>query len=139
MEAALEQGPPVRDPRPFYRPVLKYLRESDPAAFAAALSHYRDVLVPAVADGAEPLARWLDYGRLLAGALGPGQTVEVDPTGRAREIEEIAEADGLVLHLPVAAAAPVLVLRHPRETTPHQDATVELLAAGRVTASAYEG
>lgn len=141
MAAALAADPAVRDPRPFYRPVLKYLRETDPEAFGRALSHYETTLVPAVADGADPLASWLEYGRLLADALGPGETVAVDATGRARSAGEV-ETDptpGLALHIPAAGAAPVLILRYPVPSSPHQDAAVELLAAGRVNASLYEG
>jgi hypothetical protein len=127
----------VRDPRPYFRRVLKHLRERDPDAFARALQHYETVLIPAVAGGADPLAAWLDYGLHLAGAMGEGRTVEVDGTGRAREWAAGA-AGGLVLHLPDDDTAPALVLRYPAPASPAQDATVELLVAGRVSASAYE-
>jgi hypothetical protein len=139
LEEALERAPSLRDPRPFYRPVLKYLRERAPDSFAAALGHYDEVLVPAVAGGADPLACWLEYGRLLGRAMGPGQLVAVDGTGRAREVEDVAATEGLVLYLPDAGDAPALVMRCPRSGTPHQEAAFELLAEGRVIASAYEG
>jgi hypothetical protein len=140
MATALAADPSVRDPRPFYRPVLKHLRETDPEGFGRALGYYESTLVPEVAGGADPLACWLEYGRLLADALGPGETVAVDATGRARPVgeEELGVSPGLLLHLPSAGSAPVLVLRYPVPSSPHQDAAVELLAAGRVTASLYE-
>jgi hypothetical protein len=128
-------GAPV-DPRPLFRPVLRHLRERDPAAFDRALAHFEGTLVPAVAGGADPLRAWLNYGLLLASALGAGRTVEVDPTGRARSLEE-GTGGGLVLHVPEADDAPVLVLHQPTDASPAQVATVELLVVGRVTASAY--
>jgi hypothetical protein len=38
LRAALE-GAGVRDPRPLYRPVIKYLRDHDPGAFARARAY----------------------------------------------------------------------------------------------------
>jgi hypothetical protein len=137
LEAALAAGAGIRDPRPYCRPVLKYLRETDPQAFARAITHFESELVPALAEGADPVRRWLEYGLLLASVLGPGRLMEVDATGRAHPVEDPLTASGLVLHIPDAEATPVLVLRHPSAGSPAQDATVELLAEGRVTASAY--
>lgn len=128
----------LRDPRPFYRPVLKYLREHDPAAFTRALDHFESALVPTLADGADPLQGWLEYGLLLAEAVAPGRTLEVDATGRARPAGDPASWTGLVLYLPDDPDAPALLLRCPAPGSPAQDATVELLVAGRVTASAYD-
>jgi len=130
-------GTGLRDPRPFYRPVLKHLRERDPDAFARALDHFESVLVPALAADADPLQGWLDYGLLLASALGPGRLVEIDGTGRARTSDDPGSGTGLLVHLPDDASAPALLLRYPAASSPAQDATVELLVAGRVTASAY--
>jgi hypothetical protein len=138
MDAALAETAGVRDPRPYYRPVLKHLRDRDPSAFARAISHFESVLVPALARGDDPLGGWLEYGLLLAAELGTGRLVEVDATGRAQPIDNAGDARGLVLHIPDAVDAPVLVLRHPAAGSAAQDATVELLAAGRVTASAYD-
>lgn len=136
LESALP-GTGLRDPRPFYRPVLKHLRDRDADAFARALDHFESVLVPALAAGADALEGWLDYGVLLADAVGPGRLVEVDGTGRARAVGDPASAAGLLLHLPDDPGAPALLLRYPAASSPAQDATVELLVAGRVTASAY--
>jgi hypothetical protein len=61
LEAALETAT-VRDPRPLYRPILRYLRERDPSAFERAIRHFDEELVPAVAGDADPLTAWLDFG-----------------------------------------------------------------------------
>jgi hypothetical protein len=137
LASALEDPAAPADPRPLFRPALRHLRERDPAAFDRAISHFETVLVPAVAGGAEPLAAWLEYGLLLADALGPGQTVEVDRTGRARPVSDPATATELVLRIPESEDAPCLVLRQPAGASPAQVATVELLVAGRVAASEY--
>jgi hypothetical protein len=138
LETALAVGAGIRDPRAYFRPVLKHLRETDPQAFSRAITHFESDLVPALAGGADPVRGWMEYGLLLATALGPGRLMEVDGTGRAQPVEHPLSASGLVLHIPDAEAAPVLVLRHPSDGSPAQEATVELLAAGRVTASAYD-
>lgn len=127
-----------RDPRPFFRTALKHLRERDDEGFRRALRYFEDELVPAVAGDADPLAAWADYGAVLARAVGPGRTVELDPTGRARDVETAAGSRGLVLHIPNATDAPVLVLRCPRNPAPAQHAARELLVDGRRTASAYD-
>lgn len=137
LDSALRQQP-VRDPRPFLRAALKHLRQRDRDAFDRAIRYFEDELIPAVAADADPLDRWLEYGRLLARLSGPGRTVEVDPTGRAMAARDEPGTDNLVLHLPDAAAAPAVVLRCPRETTPAQNASIELLILGRQTASAYD-
>jgi hypothetical protein len=138
LEAALTAVGAPADPRALYRPVLRHLKGRAPAAFARALAHFEETLVPAIAAGEDPLEAWLRYGQLLAELLGAGRTVEVDETGRARPAGDPTAATGLVLRLPEADDAPVLVLRGPGRPSPAQVATVELLVAGRVTASAYE-
>ncbi|MFP4622680.1 MAG: hypothetical protein ACOCVZ_00550 [Gemmatimonadota bacterium] len=130
LEAAL-QGADQGDPRPLYRPALRHLRERDPEAFQRALRYYETELVPAVAAEADPLAAWREYGAALARELGGGRTVELDSTGRARAVEDLAAARGLVLHVPDAADAPVLVLRYPRGASASQRAAYELLVEGR--------
>lgn len=127
------------DPRPLYRPALRYLRDRKPEAFREALRYFEEDLIPAVAGEADPLAAWLDYGRRLTEALGEGRTVELDSTGRARPVAEPADARGLVLHVPDDTGAPVLALRHPRDPSKAQQAAFELLVEGRQTASAYAG
>lgn len=138
LDAAVWDGR-LADPRPFYRPALKYLREREPAGFREALRHFEEVLVPAVAAGADPAQEWRRYGQLLAEQMGAGRTVAVEPSGRARQAAEGgAAADSLVLHLPDAADAPPLVLSYPVDPSPAQGATFELLVLGRQTASMYE-
>jgi hypothetical protein len=137
LTAALDHEDAPADPRPLFRPVLRYLRERDPEAFARAIAHFEDVLVPAVAGEADALRAWVEYGLLLAEALGPGRTVEVDRTGRARPADDPMSSRDLLLHIPEAEAAPALVLRQPAAGSPAQVATLELLVEGRVTASAY--
>jgi hypothetical protein len=137
LTAALSRAHAPADPRPLYRPVLRHLRERDRAAFDRVIAHFEETLVPAVAGDADPVGAWLDYGLLLADALGAGRTVEVDRTGRARPVDDATTAGELVLRIPDAEDAPVVVLRHPAAASPAQVATVELLVAGRVTASAY--
>lgn len=137
LEAALE-GSGQRDPRPFFRLALKHLRERDDEAFRRALRYYEEELVPAVAGDSDPLSAWAAYGAVLARSTGPGRTVELDATGLARDVESAVGADGLVLYIPEATDAPVLVLRYPREAAPAQHAACELLVSGRQTASAYD-
>lgn len=136
LEAAIEAAP-LMDPRPFYRSALRHLREADMEAFQRALRYYEDELVPAVAGGADPLPAWSEYGDVLARALGSGRTVELDATGRARPIDAVSEAEGLVLYLPDDTTPPVLVLRYPRDASAAQHAAYELLVEGRQTASVY--
>lgn len=137
LEAALADLD-YRDPRPFYRSVLRYLRERDQDAFDRALRYFEEELVPAVAGEADPGAAWSEYGAVLARALGSGRMVELDDTGRARGVDTAVGAKGLVLYVPESTDAPVLVLRYPRAVTPAQHAAYELLVEGRQTASAYD-
>ncbi|MEN8376031.1 MAG: hypothetical protein ABFS34_11330 [Gemmatimonadota bacterium] len=120
---ALEEGG-VADPREALRARLRTLKGS--AAFAEAVRHYQEVLVPGVADGSlEPLAAWLDYARLLARAAGPGREVALDMEGRE-------SADGaLLLHIPQERGAPVTPLRVPGEPSPAQKAALMLLVERR--------
>lgn len=136
LEAALG-GADHRDPRPFYRHALRYLREHDEDAFGAALRYFEEELVPAVAGEADALAAWAEYGAVLARGMGRGRMVELDTTGRAGGVETALGAEGMVFYVPDDPAAPVLVLRYPRAATPAQHAAYELLVEGRRTASAY--
>lgn len=135
--AALD-GADQGDPRPYYRRVLRYLKDRDAGAFDRATRYFENELVPACAGEADPLEAWLAYGRRLCSELGAGRTMELDSTGRARPVDDPASARGLVLYLPDAETAPVLVLRGPRAPSDAQKAAVELLVHGRQTASAYE-
>src|SRR5512142_1694232 len=89
----------MADPRAPYRDRLRQLRASDPAAFARALDHFENTLVPAVAGDAEPLAAWLAYGTFLAELPGRGRTIAVGREGRARPYQP-PPAGALILFLP---------------------------------------
>jgi hypothetical protein len=121
----------VRDPRDLYRERLRLLREHDPAAYRRALQHFEERLIPRVAsEQCDPLAEWLEYGRLLAELGGPGRAVQVDRTGRARDYSAPVPPEDLVLHLPASGREPVCVLRLPGELSAPQRATYELLVEG---------
>lgn len=137
LERALETAA-IRDPRPLLRPVLRQLKERDDAAFRSALHHYDNVLLPAVAGTGDAVSEWRAYARLLATLAGAGRTVAVDGSGRAATVSaDAAPESALLLHLPDDGAAPTVVLHCPRDPTPAQEASLELLVHGRVSASLY--
>ena len=136
LEAALQDAD-QQDPRDHFRHALKVLKRANPDGFQDALRYFEEELTPAVAGEADPLDAWAEYGEMLADALGPGRTVELDSTGRARPVEDLKAARGLVLHIPDDAAVPAVVLRYPRRPSPAQRASHELLVQGRQAASAY--
>ena len=126
-EAAL-QAAGARDPRGFYRERLKALKESDPAAFSRALAYFEQTLIPAVARAdSDPIAEWLEYGRMLASAAEPGRTVQIDATGQASDYARPVPPDALVLHLPDASTRPALVVGIPARLSPAQRAAHDLL------------
>ena len=137
LERAVKEGL-LQDPRPFLRPVLRYLRERSPERFQAAFRHFDEVLVPAVASGEDPVRHWADYGRLLAAGLGPGRATRIDAAGRATPADAAAiDDDALHLYLPDSADTPALVIHSPGNPSAAQEAAVELLILGRTTASRY--
>lgn len=136
LDAALQDAD-QQDPREHFRNALRVLKASDRDGFHEALRYFEEELIPAVAGEADPLDAWAEYGEMLARTLGPGRTVELDSTGRARSVGDLKAARGLVLHIPDEAATPAIVLRYPRDPSPAQRASHELLVQGRQTASAY--
>ncbi|HSW30426.1 MAG TPA: hypothetical protein VLH75_13155 [Longimicrobiales bacterium] len=131
LEAALNEAG-ARDPREFYRERLKELKQANPEGYAAAVTYYRDTLIPQVASGeGDPLAAWTEYGRRLAEAVSPGRTVSVDGTGRARPYEAPCPRDRLVLHLPGAKGGRAVLVGLPGELTSAQRATYDVLVAGK--------
>lgn len=138
LESALESAP-VRDPRPYLREILRHLKERDSGAFERAIAHFESTLVPAVAGEGDPLAEWLEYGRVLAALSGEGRIVAIDETGRATPVESAeggdVPSDTLLLYLPDATDTPAAVLRCPRDATPAQEASIGLLVQGRVSIS----
>lgn len=121
----------ARDPRDFYRSRLRELKEHSPDGYRRAVAYYEERLIPAVAAGeSDPLAEWTEYGRVLAELSAPGETVQIDATGRRLPYTPPAPPDHLVLHLPRATAERALVVGLPRELSPAQRATYALLVTG---------
>ena len=130
LEAALEEVG-ARDPRPICRERLRELKDVDEAAFTRAVDHYRGQLIPAIAEGGEPLTAWIEYGRTIARLTRRGRTVAIDRTGLAREYSTPADPDALVLHLPEGGRGRALLVAQPRAPSPAQRATRDLLVDGR--------
>lgn len=117
----------ARDPRDFYRDRMRALKADDPAGYRQALRYYEETLIPAVAaEDSDPLAEWLEYGRVLASITAPGRTVQIDPTGAARDYARPVPPDALVLHLPDPSPA-ALAVGLPSSLTPPQRAAYDLL------------
>lgn len=129
LKAALEEAG-VADPRDAYRARLRVLKERDASAFEEALRYYEDELVPRVADeDGDAVAEWVEYGRRLGELSGAGRTVVIDRSGRSRPYEAPPPPNRLVLHLPEDDAVPALALVVPRDPSPPQRATYELLVS----------
>jgi hypothetical protein len=125
-QALKETG--ARDPRNFFRDMLRDLKAADADAYREALRYFTDRLIPAVADdGSDPVAEWLEYGRVLASLTIRGRTVQIDPGGRARDYARPVPLESMVLHLPDNAARPALVLGIPPRLSPAQRASYDLL------------
>ena len=117
----------ARDPREFYRERLRVLKEQDPEAFHRSVAYFEEKLIPAVArEGSDPLAEWLEYGRVLASST-PGRTVQIDAAGRAADYASPVAADALVLHLPEVSTQAALVVGIPARLSPAQRAAYDLL------------
>lgn len=132
LEAALEKTG-ARDPRAVCRERLRELKSVDAAAFERAVGHYRDRLIPSVASGEEPFTAWVEYGRTIAQLTVQGRTVAIDRTGLAREYATPADPEALVLHLPGGGKGRALLVAQPRDPSPAQQATRDLLVDGRST------
>lgn len=135
-DAALERAlteTGARDPREFYRERLKELRQQDAEAYATAVAYYKETLLPSIADGgAAPLEAWTEYGRVLAEAVSPGQTVSIDGSGLSHPYEGPVPGR-LVLHIPSGKGRALLV-GLPPELTDAQRATYDVLVAGKLKA-----
>lgn len=132
LEAALERTGAL-DPRPACRERLRALKGVDAAAFERAVGHYRDRLIPAIVAGGEPFTAWVEYGRVIARLTCEGRTVAIDRTGLAREYATPADPGALVLHLPKGGRGRALLVARPRDPSPAQQATRDLLVDGRST------
>ncbi|MEX0907350.1 MAG: hypothetical protein WD054_03385 [Gemmatimonadota bacterium] len=122
-QAAAELG--LADPRPPYRERLRKLRESDPERFEAAIRHYEQVVLPAIAAG-DALQAWLDYGAFLTG-LTRAELVVVDASGRATKCVPPIAPRALALFVPAETTVAPLVALAPLEPSAAQQATLDLL------------
>jgi hypothetical protein len=130
-EDALE-GSGARDPRDFYRKVLRDLRQVNPTGYQKAVDHFQEVLVPSIASGnSEPLWAWREYGRLIAEVTVQGRTVSIDETGRAEPFHPDTPMDRLVLHLPETKGGRAILVSLPPSPSQAQRATYDLLVAGK--------
>ena len=117
----IERGP-YQDFREGYRERLRWLKEARPEAFGRALSAY-ETLVSDIAQGSDPMERWLEYGRQLGELSGRGKVVGIDGSGRA--VKE--EPGQLLIHLPDEIGVPALPLAIPRDLSAAQKSTLDLL------------
>jgi hypothetical protein len=125
--AALAQAG-ARDPREFYRAQIAELKSRNREAYQRAVTYFEERLIPAVAqDDGDPLAEWLEYGRVLAGLASPGRTVQIDAGGRAGDYARPVPPDTLVLHLPERTSEPAIVVGIPSSLSPAQRASYDLL------------
>ena len=136
LEAALATSG-ARDPRDFYRERLRELKQVNPESSRAAVTYYREVLIPEVASGAgNPLDAWIEYGRTLAEALAPGRTVSIDETGKSHNYEGV-DSSGLILHLPQETGARALLVSLPVTMSSAQRATYDVLVRGKQRAQEH--
>jgi hypothetical protein len=119
----------IADFREAYRERLRWLKETQPQAFNRALAHYNEILVPNIAEGTDPIAEWLEYGKLLGNLSGPGKILSIDETGRAGPASGVVA--GLLLHLPDDTGVPALALAIPKDLSDAQRATLNLLVKQR--------
>ncbi len=131
-EEALEETG-ARDPRDFYRELLKELKARDQEAFDRAVERWQEGVIEPLARGeGDALARWLHYGLELARTLHPGRTVRIDDDGRAQPLEGDAHWSWLILHLPDRKRERAVPVSIPPKPTPAQQATMDLLVQGRL-------
>jgi hypothetical protein len=121
-----------RDPREYYRERLRELKTQDDQAYQVAVNHYREVLIPGIADnGDDPLRAWMEYGRLLAELSAPGRTVCVDESGKSADYDAETALGMLVVHLPDNSRGRALLVGLPPEPSPAQRATFDLMVQGK--------
>lgn len=124
----------ARDPRDFFRKLLKELRGADRKSYDEAVQYYATELVPSIAErGADPLQAWTAFGLRLAELRAPGRAWAVDATGRRRSYEPPGDAADMILHMPAKPRdryRPVVVAL-PTELAPAQRATYDWLVGGR--------
>lgn len=121
----------LADPRPPYRERLRLLRQTQPEAFASAIQHYEQRVLPELAAD-DPVPVWVEYGRYLGSLTSEGSVTRVDEQGRATAWTAEAPA-ALVLFIPEETAGEVLVLCQPMAPTAAQQATMALLVERRLS------
>ncbi|HSU14448.1 hypothetical protein [Longimicrobium sp.] len=118
----------ARDPRDFYRKQMAALKAANREAYQRAVSYFEERLIPAVAaDDSDPLAEWLEYGRVLANLATPGRTVQIDAGGRAADYARPVPPGSLVLHLPERTGDTAIPVGLPTTLSPAQRANYDLL------------
>ena len=117
----------LADPRPAYRERLRMLKEDRPEAFARALRHYEEVVMPVISSEGDVIEAWIQYGSTIAAFTAPGRLLYVDETGYASRYAPPVRQGSLVLHVPDDNSAAVLVAVAPSVPTPAQQATLDLL------------
>ena len=123
----------ARDPREFYRGMLRELRALDEERYETAVADFRDRVLRAIAENSgDPLQSWLQFGLRLAESLHPGRAVIVDELGRSRAYTPPPSWKDLILHLPDEGRVRALPVGLPPELSGAQQATVDLLCQGRV-------
>lgn len=133
LQAALtETG--ARDPREACRDLLRELRQQDEAGYSRLVSRWRKGVIEPLGRGeGEPLRLWLEFGVELAEALRPGRPVVVDAHGTSTPLEGSPEWNTLVLHLPEDTGQRAIPVVLPPAPSPAQQATLDLLVAGRLS------
>jgi hypothetical protein len=126
---AIAQGP-YEDFREGYRERLRWLKEARPEAFSRALTAY-ETLVERIAQGADPLQQWLEYGRQLGELSGRGSVVAIDDSGRSVAVAPATSQ--LMLHLPDDINVPALTLAIPRDLSDAQQSTLALLVGRKLS------
>lgn len=129
-QAARERG--YADPRPDLRERLRHLKESSPAAYRQAHTHFQQVVLPALSAAEDPLAAWVDYARFVGSLSAPGRLLAIEPDGQAHENASPA-AGLLLLYVPEDTATAVLIAAAPAAPTPAQQATLDLLVHRRLS------
>lgn len=115
-----------------YRSVLRDLRARDSEAFRQAAEHYETEVVPRLAGGEDPVEVWVDYGTVIGGLTARGRMMVIDETGRAAPFMVPLEAGSVVLYVPESGRLGAFVAISPVEPSPAQQATIGLLAEGRL-------
>jgi hypothetical protein len=125
-----------RDPRDFYRELLRRLKAQDEGAYGRAVERFREEVVgPIARDGRDPLEAWTLYGLSLARELHPGRTVALDRTGRSTAFELPPDQASMILHLPDEKRERAIPIRLPPDPSPAQRAAMDLLVEGKVKLS----